>query len=341
MRYTNTGGVIPRGIPTSQRNNGGEHKTMFGLYRGVIVKVIYPDNRENSNGSRIEYVVKIRGQEYPNAIMMKDLGGVFDYHETVLKGSEKSFSGPLGHSSADHNMDGSHVYVMFLEGFGNIPIIVGGADHPRRPSSSTKDDGVFDTRSFNGVVFSVDSESNFSISQTGRKDPEGVVENPDAVGSTLTIGGTDGDFSVETPLGAFMRLLPDGSVKLMTSDGSMLFMDSNDGSVKMMSKDNHIITMDANGIKITHKDGHEIDMAADITLKHKGGSTKIVMKNDEVDVDSTKVNLGTSASKKVALEDLVAQIFDTHIHPTAMGPSGPSTTPMANQIGSANVKAVP
>ena len=159
MRYKSDGGVISSSVPMSPIMDR-EHNKMIGLYRGQVIRVIYPDEIESSNKKRLEYVVKVGGQEYPNAVSIKQLGGIFNQQETIHKGVEKSITGEINTAQYPENLDGEMVFVMFIEGHGNVPIIVGCAEHPRADHSFKKEDGLVDYKQFNGVEFLIDKDSN-------------------------------------------------------------------------------------------------------------------------------------------------------------------------------------
>lgn len=193
MRYLPDGTPIPSHISTEEKRQN-EHRTMYGLYRGVIIKSVYPDDPQNINKERMEYTVKIRGQLYSNVVMMRDGGGVYNYHERVAKGTEKSFTGQVRTGTYDENLDGESVYVLFLEGYVNVPVIVGFMQHPKQAKYKKlkKSDGLLDIMEFNGLEISIDKDSNYLIKQVGRKDANGKILNPGAVGSRIKIKG-DGD----------------------------------------------------------------------------------------------------------------------------------------------------
>lgn len=190
MKYTRDGGVIASGTMVSGRRR--DHKSLFGLQKGIILQVVYPDDPKNSTKNRVEYMLQVKGQLYPNAVDMRKSGGIYNYQEQVRKPTEKSFTGKLDKSVYNENLDGEYVYVLFLEGNGDIPIIIGGAEHPRKSAykKKKKSDGLYQIEEFNGVEISTDKDGNFLISQVGKKDPNGKILNTSAVGSYIKVYGT-------------------------------------------------------------------------------------------------------------------------------------------------------
>ena len=94
MRYKRDGSPISSAVPVSPKKDN-PNRNMFGIYRGIIIRVVYPDDPKNTAGDRMQYVVKVKGQEYPNAINLRESGGIYNYEERVRKGVEKSSSGQL------------------------------------------------------------------------------------------------------------------------------------------------------------------------------------------------------------------------------------------------------
>jgi hypothetical protein len=217
MKYLEDGTPIPSSMPTSKKR-ADESTTKFGIYRGQIQRVIYSDDPENLTGERVEYVVKVKGQIYRNAINVRESGGIYNYRERIRKGVEKSISGQLASSTFDELTDGEHVYVMFLEGDGNVPLIVGGAEHPQhgKYQKTKRADGLLDVVEFNGVEVSIDKDSNYMIKQLGRKDPSGTIVNASAVGALIKVGG-DGTIDVEDASGSSAKLTNDGNVAVKAS----------------------------------------------------------------------------------------------------------------------------
>jgi hypothetical protein len=269
-RYLPDGTPIPSSVPTSLRRER-EHEKMFGIYRGVIVRAVYPDDPKNTTKDRMEYVVKVRGQEYPNAINIREAGGQYNYQERVRKGIEKSKSNKISKGTFDELVDGEHVFVAFLEGYGNSPLILGGSEHPLHSAykKPKKEDGLFDIEEFNGVEFLIDKDSNYIIKQVGRKDPAGKVLN-------------------EAAVGAFIKMFGIGDIELNThgTEGTAdLRMKFNKETKKfeLYAQDNKII-IDENGIIIEDKFTNKVEM--------KDGMVNVTVAGDaNINVDgNTTVN---------------------------------------------------
>jgi len=202
MKYALDGTPISSAVPT---RGSGSVATDFGVYRGTVIRTVYPDDEDNSSGERVEYVVECRGQVYPNAINMREAGGVFNYKERIRHPSTKDQSGQGLDRSKNENLNGESVFLMFLAGHSDIPLIIGADRHglkkdKPRPKSS---DGVFDVEEFNGIEFLIDKDSNFTITQVGRKNENGEILNADAANSFIKIDGQTGNIGIGFKSGTF------------------------------------------------------------------------------------------------------------------------------------------
>jgi len=89
------------------------------------------------------------------------------------------------------------------------------------------------------------------------------------------------------------------------------------------------------------KAGHELTFDDDgevVLLKNGNGKSELRFEQDgTVVVTAEKIKLGADASEKVVLGDTFMQFFNSHTHPTGVGPSGPPTQPMSSsQLSSKN-----
>jgi hypothetical protein len=240
MRYTRDGGVVSAGIPMSPRTYGSQHYSYFALKKGYVADVVYPEDPRSTSKSYVEYIVNVGGQNYLGARDIRIHGAIYDYHERIRKIAEKSFSNKdAGFSNFPENLDAEVVYVLFLEGSGDLPVIIGSATHPRnsRYRKASKSQGKFDIQEYNGVEIGIDKNSNYTVTQVGRKNPEGKVLNPECVGSMFRVYG-NGDFE----LNAFGN----DDLKIRGTKASK--------KIEIFAQNNKIV-MDSAGIKIEEKGG--------------------------------------------------------------------------------------
>jgi hypothetical protein len=79
--------------------------------------------------------------------------------------------------------------------------------------------------------------------------------------------------------------------------------------------------------------GHELTFDDDgevVLVKNGNGKSSVRFEQDgTVVITAEKIKLGANASEKVVLGDAFMQYFNTHTHPTGVGPSGPPVQPMS------------
>lgn len=74
------------------------------------------------------------------------------------------------------------------------------------------------------------------------------------------------------------------------------------------------------------------------TITHPSGTIIKINPDGKVEILAAKIDLGDSADESVILGDAFKAYFDTHVHPTAVGPSGPPNQPMPDSTLSEDVK---
>ena len=261
-RYFEDGSPLSSSVPTSEKRPNAGHNQMFGIYRGVVLQVVYPDDPKNITKDRIEYVIKVKGQVYPNAISVLGSGGKYNYNQRVRKPTEKSESGQIKRETLDEFLDGEAIYVMFLEGHGNVPLIVGASENPLRGKYKkfSKAQGVFDIEEFNGVEFLIDKDSNYTIKQVGRKNAEGVIQNPTAVGTQIKIYGN--------------------------------------GNIELDAKNNKVMMDDA-GVKVDDKNGNTIEMKSGAVTINVSGQANVISSGKTVVSTGADCEINAGADCKI------------------------------------------
>lgn len=63
-------------------------------------------------------------------------------------------------------------------------------------------------------------------------------------------------------------------------------------------------------------------------LAHGDGAELRLTASGELIIKADKITLGEGATEKLVLGDAFMQLFNTHTHPTGVGPSGPPASPM-------------
>lgn len=93
--------------------------------------------------------------------------------------------------------------------------------------------------------------------------------------------------------------------------------DTGPGQNVWRTSSGHVISMDDTGgvVVVTEAAGAEIRITS----------------SGEVTIKADKIKLGDSAGQKLVLGDAFKTLFNSHTHPTGVGPSGPPTQPMTTQ----------
>ncbi|NBW99549.1 hypothetical protein EBR03_08260 [bacterium] len=315
-RYKPDGSVIPSGIPVTQRSPKNGHYSMFGLYKGMVYRVVYPEAKENITKERVEYVVKVRGQLYPNAVDLRKGGAIYNYQERIYKNVEHSRKDKIDQSVYDSDLDGEFVYVMFLEGNGDIPIILGAAEHPQHPKykKCKESDGRFSVEEFNGVEIRIDKDSNLSLKQVGRKAPDGKIENQDAVDSQINIAG-NGDIEINThgtsgTSDLRMKLTKkDKKLEAYAQDNKVILSDA---GIVVEDKFTNKIEMKSGAVEVTVAGNATVNVSGNATVSASGqakfegsGGTTVGSGGSLTKVDGSAVNLGGGGPPVARLGDMV------------------------------------
>lgn len=156
---------------------------------------------------------------------------------------------------------------------------------------------------------------------------ERVVHTP--FGHTLHLSDKDGEEKITLRHGAhaFLALAKDGSALLSNNKGANLFLDADGKAATLQNAAGHLITMGENAILIAGKDGAAVEIK---------GDTVTVMA-PKINLSGTSVALGAGAAEPTIMGTqfkIMWNLLMTHIHPSAMGPTGPSPmiTPLIDGV---------
>jgi type VI secretion system (T6SS) baseplate-like injector VgrG len=167
-----------------------------------------------------------------------------------------------------------------------------------------------------------------------------VVHTPS--GHVIELSDEDGKEKVviRHKLDSFVSIDEKGSVLAANQKGSYLFLNAEDAEVSVTSEQGHMVTLGGDGVVALHNGGSRVEIA-DGKVKIAGTSSVQVVA-DELSLAARSVSLGGQALMKAVLGDLMVQAFNAHVHPTAMGPTGPPVPPMIpNAVLSNSVKVQP
>ncbi len=126
----------------------------------------------------------------------------------------------------------------------------------------------------------------------------------------------------------------EGGVKIYFTEAKGLMLDYKETQINILP-DNSVVIQNPNGdsIEMTNSGAITLNHSADVTINCVNAK---ISASGETHVDSPKIKLGTTAAEAVIKGDTFKGIFDAHIHPTGVGPSGPPTTSAGPSLSSKN-----
>ena len=115
------------------------------------------------------------------------------------------------------------------------------------------------------------------------------------------------------PGGTELNIDENGSVKFTDAAGNMLNLDADAGKVILEDSNGNILTMSSSGTVLEDSNGNKIEMAA----------SGVTVKGQQIVVQGSTVMLGGQGGEPLIKGTSFLTLFATHIHPSAMGPTGP------------------
>jgi uncharacterized protein involved in type VI secretion and phage assembly len=115
------------------------------------------------------------------------------------------------------------------------------------------------------------------------------------------------------PAGTELEIDKDGVVTLTDAGGSVMTFDAKGGKVTLEDSNGNKLTMEAAGTTVEDANGNKIEMAA----------AGVTVSGQKVVVKGTQVMLAGEGGEPIIKGQSFLTLFATHVHPTAMGPSGP------------------
>src|SRR6266545_1743699 len=102
----------------------------------------------------------------------------------------------------------------------------------------------------------------------------------------------------------------------------------------------HMVTLGSKGVVAVEKGGSRVEIT-DGKVKITG-TTSVQIVAKELSLAAGSISLGGSAAMSAILGEAFMTAFATHVHPTALGPSGPPTPPIPpTAVLSRSVKVQP
>ncbi len=120
-------------------------------------------------------------------------------------------------------------------------------------------------------------------------------------------------FRLAHPAGTEMTVNEKGTVVVADAKGNTLTLDADSGQVVLEDANGNTVTMSSSGTVIEDANGNTVEMAA----------SGITVKGQQVVVEGQMVMLGGQGGEPVIKGQSFLTLFATHMHPSAMGPTGP------------------
>jgi catechol 2,3-dioxygenase-like lactoylglutathione lyase family enzyme len=120
-------------------------------------------------------------------------------------------------------------------------------------------------------------------------------------------------FRLAHPAGTEMTVDEKGTVIVADAKGNTLTLDADAGQVIVEDANGNSITLSSSGVAIEDANGNKVEMAA----------SGITVKGQQVVVEGQMVMLAGQGGEPIIKGQSFLTLFATHVHPSAMGPTGP------------------
>jgi len=120
-------------------------------------------------------------------------------------------------------------------------------------------------------------------------------------------------FRLYHPAEAEMLIDENGTISLTDASGATVTLDADAGEILIEDANGNSLLMSASGTTVEDANGNKIEMA----------SSGITVKGQMIVVEGSQVLLGGQGGEPVIKGQSFLTLFATHMHPSAMGPTGP------------------
>ncbi|GIH79206.1 phage baseplate assembly protein V [Planobispora longispora] len=126
---------------------------------------------------------------------------------------------------------------------------------------------------------------------------------------------------------SFLSFDDKGGALLSDAKGAYLYFNADKGELTAGGVQGHMITITEAGVTVLHQDGTRVEVAGGkVKISGKDG---VQLLSDKISLAGGSIGLGGQATMSAVLGEALVTLFNTHVHPTAQGPSGPPVPPMA------------
>jgi hypothetical protein len=148
-----------------------------------------------------------------------------------------------------------------------------------------------------------------------------VIQTP--AGHTVELSDEEGaeKIVVRHKDNSFVALQPDGSVLVSNTKGAYLFLNADNGQTTLTSQHGHLVSLTKDAAMLVNDQGTSIEL--------KGKTATILA--DNIVGAGKNIALGAGATDPTIMGNafkLMWTLLQTHVHPTAMGPTLPPTPPL-------------
>jgi len=126
------------------------------------------------------------------------------------------------------------------------------------------------------------------------------------------------------------------SVKIISANGNMLFLDDSDGAVTLASSKGAFVAA-KDTLTMSDKSGKQIITLDGSSKIQVSADSEVVLNAKNISIASGGVNIGNNAIFSAVIGETLATLFDAHIHAGVLGPTSPPLPPMTAAL----VNAVP
>lgn len=140
-------------------------------------------------------------------------------------------------------------------------------------------------------------------------------------GHVLTFDDTDGSETITLTSSAEAELVLDheGSITLTDQSGGTVILDAGASELTVKDANGNEMVMSASGIECTDVNGNKISTS---------GSGVEIKSSAVVNIEGSMVSVAGSGGEPIIKGTSFMAIFNSHTHPTGVGPSGPPVAPM-------------
>ncbi len=140
-------------------------------------------------------------------------------------------------------------------------------------------------------------------------------------GHLLTFEDKEGEeqITLRTAMEAEMIMDPKGSIALTDSAGATVVLDAEAGEVLIEDANGNSMLMNSSGVTCKDASGNEITTSA---------SGVDIKSSAVVNIEGSMVTVAGSGGEPMIKGTSFMSIFNSHTHPTGVGPSGPPVPPM-------------